>query len=136
MSDTNGTPDTARGDTSALPSDDRGPRGYHDIGGAEAGEIPKIDLPWQHWEKQVEAIRGLLGDGTRRIVSLDEVRRGFESFGLDKYNTLSFYRRRLEAMTDILIEKGVITRAELDAAVARGRTRWAQPGNEDDGGQP
>jgi len=105
--------------------DDKGSKGYHDVGGDPAGEIPKVDLPWLHWEKQVEAIRGLLGDGTRRIVSLDEVRRGFESFGIDKYNSLSFYRRRLEAMTDILIEKGIVTQAELDSAIKAGTTRWS-----------
>lgn len=83
-----------------------------------------VDLPWLHWEKQVEAIRALLGDGTRRIVSLDEMRRGFESFGEEKYDSLSFYRRRLEAMTDILIEKGVISREELEEAIEVGRKRW------------
>lgn len=105
-------------------SADKGPKGYHDVGGDPAGDIPMVELPWLHWEKQVEAIRGLLGDGTRRIVSLDEVRRGFESFGLDKYNSLSFYRRRLEAMTDILVEKGVVTRSELAAAIEDGKARW------------
>lgn len=99
-------------------------RGYHDIGGDAAGAIPKEELPWLHWEKQVEAVRNLLGDGTRRIISLDEMRRGFESFGLEKYAKLSFYRRRLEAMVDVLIEKEVITRAELDAEIARVRARW------------
>tara|TARA_R110002126_G_scaffold10984_2_gene50220 strand:- start:944 stop:1336 length:393 start_codon:yes stop_codon:yes gene_type:complete len=105
----------------------KGPKGYHDIGGDRAGDIPIVDLPWLHWEKQVEAIRGLLGDGTRRIVSLDEVRRGFESFGVQKYNSLSFYRRRLEAMTDILIEKGVITQHELDRAIETSKARWEEP---------
>lgn len=108
-------------------ADQNGPRGYHDVGGDSAGSIPVVDLPWLHWEKQVEAIRGLLGDGTRRIVSLDEVRRGFESFGADKYNALSFYRRRLEAMTDVLVEKGVVSRTELDEAIARGKARWQEP---------
>ena len=106
--------------------DDKGSRGYHDVGGDTAGEIPMVELPWLHWEKQVEAIRGLLGDGTRRIVSLDEVRRGFESFGVEKYNTLSFYRRRLEAMTDILIEKGIVSRTELDSAIEAGKVRWSE----------
>lgn len=105
---------------------EKGPRGYHDVGGDRAGEIPMVELPWLHWEKQAEAIRALLGDGTRRIVSLDEVRRGFESFGAEKYDQLSFYRRRLEAMTDILIEKGVLSREELDAAIAEARDRWAE----------
>jgi nitrile hydratase subunit beta len=99
-------------------------RGYHDIGGKEAGAIPMVDLPWLHWEKQVEAIRNLLGDGTRRMLSLDEMRRGFESFGEDKYKALSFYRRRLEAMIDILVEKGVISREELEKEIAAVRARW------------
>ncbi|MCP1337868.1 SH3-like domain-containing protein [Futiania mangrovi] len=104
-------------------------RGYHDIGGDEAGCIPMEELPWLHWEKQTEAVRNLLGDGTRRIVSLDEMRRGFESFGADKYKALSFYRRRLEAMIDILVEKNVITREELDAAIAEQREIWgSKPG--------
>lgn len=101
-------------------------RGYHDIGGDAAGPIPKIELPWLHWEKQVEAVRNLLGDGTRRIISLDEMRRGFESFGLDKYKMYSFYRRRVEAMVDVLIEKGVITREELDKEIAAVRERWSK----------
>lgn len=90
-------------------------RNYHDIGGMLTGPVPRLDLPWLDWEKRVEAIRNLLGDSTRRIVSLDEMRRGFESFGPDKYRALSFYRRRLEAMIDILEEKGVLSRAELEA---------------------
>ncbi len=88
-------------------------RGYHDIGGDPAGPIPKEQLPWQHWEKQVEAIRSILGDGSRRLVSLDELRHGFESFGADKYRSLSFYRRRLDAMLDILERKGVVTGDEV-----------------------
>lgn len=102
-------------------------RGYHDIGGDEAGKIPIVELPWLHWEKQVEAIRNLLGDGTRRMMSLDELRRGFESFGEDRYKALSFYRRRLEAMIDILIEKGVFSRADIDKEFERLRSGWAPP---------
>lgn len=92
-------------------------RGYHDIGGDPAGPVPKVELTWLDWEKRVEAIRNLLGDSTRRLVSLDEMRRGFESFGIEKYKALSFYRRRIEAMIDILEQKGVLTRAELDAVL-------------------
>ena len=47
------------------------------------------------WERRVEAMRNLLGDSTRRLLSLDDTRRGFESFGIEKYRSLSFYRRRL-----------------------------------------
>jgi hypothetical protein len=99
-------------------------KGYHDIGGTEAGAIPQVELPWQHWEKQVEAIRNLLGDATRRVMSLDELRLGFESFGEDKYMRYSFYRRRIEAMIDTLEKKGLITRQELAQELERVKQRW------------
>jgi nitrile hydratase subunit beta len=102
-------------------------RGYHDIGGNEAGAIPIVELPWLHWEKQVEAIRNLLGDGTRRMMSLDELRRGFESFGEDKYKKWSFYRRRIESVVDILVEKGVFTREEFEKEAALLRSRRTTP---------
>jgi hypothetical protein len=98
-------------------------KGYHDIGGEAAGPIEKTELPWLHWEKQVEAVRNLLGDATRRVLSLDELRLGFESFGADKYRKYSFYRRRLEAMIDTLEKKGLITRAEVMAEVESARQR-------------
>jgi hypothetical protein len=101
-------------------------RGYHDIGGDPAGPVPQQELPWLHWEKQVEAVRNLLGDNMRRLVSLDEMRRGFESFGVEKYKALSFYRRRLEAMIDILEEKGVVTRAEIEEKLVHIKATWQQ----------
>lgn len=108
-------------------------QGYHDIGGKTAGDIPKVELPWLHWEKQVEAVRNLLGDGTRRILSLDELRLGFESFGIEKYKKYSFYRRRLEAMIDTLIKKGVFSHEEFDGELADVRKRWALCETPEDG---
>ena len=98
--------------------------GYHDIGGFPAGTISKVELPWMHWEKQSEATRNLLGDSSRRMVSLDEIRLGFESFGKEKYASYSFYRRRLEAMVDTLVAKGVFTREEYETDVEQARLRW------------
>ena len=99
-------------------------RGYHDIGGEDAGPVPKDELPWLYWEKKVEAIRNLLGDATRRLVSLDELRHGFESFGIEKYQRYSFYRRRLEALIDTLEIKGVLTREELETELAQVKHDW------------
>jgi hypothetical protein len=96
--------------------------GYPDIGGLTAGEIDPAEEPVEFWHKQNEAMRGLLGDPVRRMVTVDEMRRAFETFGEDKYNSLSFYERRLEAMLDILTEKGLIDREafmqRVDAAMA------------------
>lgn len=92
-------------------------RGYHDIGGFPAGRFLPTEEPWHFWEKQSEAVRNLLGEGSRRLASLDEIRRGFETMGKDIYGQLTFYERRLEAMVRILEEKGVVDRAALEARV-------------------
>ncbi|ACB81913.1 conserved hypothetical protein [Methylorubrum populi BJ001] len=99
-------------------------RGCHDIAGNPAGPVPIVELPWLHWGKQVEAICNLVGDGTRSMMSLDEFWRRFKSFGEDRHKTLSFYRCRLKAMIDILVEKDVFIREELDAGIAEARARW------------
>jgi hypothetical protein len=98
-------------------------RGYHDIGGAPAGRFLPTDEPWHFWEKQSEAIRNLLGEGARRMASLDEIRRGFETMGEDLYGQLTFYERRLEALVRILEEKGIVSRAALEARVVAMRER-------------
>ncbi len=98
--------------------------GYHDIGGHISGPIPRVEIPFQHWEKQAEAIRNLLGDGSRRLVSLDEIRHGFESFGLEKYQSYSFYRRRIEAMIDTLSAKGLFTRQEFESELEQVQKHW------------
>jgi nitrile hydratase subunit beta len=89
-------------------------RGYHDIGGMEAGAVCKDEYPFSDWQKLSEAIRGAL-EARNRTVSLDEIRRVFETFGEDLYGTLGFYERRAEALTRLLDEKAIVSEAEVKA---------------------
>ena len=98
------------------------PRQYHDIGGDPDDRVAFVDEPWEYWEKEAEAIRNLLGDSARHLVSLDEIRHAFETFGEEKYHR-PFYERRLLAMIDVLIAKDVVSREELEMRVARVRDR-------------
>lgn len=93
-------------------------RAVHDIGGLPAGRLVPADEPLHFWEKQSEAIRVLLGDASRRLTSLDEIRRSFEGLGPELYSQLTFYERRTEALVRLLEEKGVVDRAKLEARVA------------------
>jgi hypothetical protein len=100
-------------------------RGYHDIGGMEAGAVCKDEYPFSDWQKLSEAIRGAL-EARNRTVSLDEIRRVFETFGEDLYSALGFYERRAEALTRLLDEKAIVAEAEVKArmdeiAAARGQ---------------
>lgn len=92
-----------------------GPRGYHDIGGRAAGPVSRAEYPFEDWQKLVEAMRGAL-EARGRLVTLDEIRRVFETFGEDLYTTLGFYERRAEALTLLLDEKGIVA---ADAVLRR-----------------
>ena len=71
----------------------------------------------------------LLSDKKRRLLKVDELRRGIEGLGPGAYDQLSYYERWISSITNPLIEKGVITVDELGRAIedAKARRREAQP---------
>ena len=58
-----------------------------------------------------------------KILTIDELRRGIESLPAELYDNLDYYERWIAAMTNILVEKGILDRAELDARVAEVEAR-------------
>ena len=85
-----------------------------DIGGFEAGEVPKEERPPLFWEKQMIAVFNLLWR-EKHILNLDEFRRKMEELRPQDYARLGFYARRLEALVGLLVEKRVLTAAEVEA---------------------
>ena len=92
-------------------------RAYHDLGGLPAGPLDLSEHAHAPWEKRTHALLWLL---TRRgVMTVDELRRGIEAIPEDDYHRLSYYRRWMRSITDNLLRKGVITEAELRAALER-----------------
>lgn len=84
-----------------------------DVGGLPAGPVPLQEVPQLFWEKNMMAMFNVLwGKG---VFNLDEFRRAVESMSPDEYRQSSFYGRRLDCMTDLLVEKGLIDRTALTA---------------------
>jgi hypothetical protein len=69
------------------------------------------------FDKEVDALRAILG--MKRVMTVDELRRGIEAIPEADYHRLSYYRRWIRSITDTLLRKGVITEAELRAALDR-----------------
>ncbi len=67
------------------------------------------------FDKHVDAIRQILGG--KRVMSVDELRRGIEAIPEAEYHRLSYYQRWIRSITFNLLEKGVITEAELRTAL-------------------
>ncbi|MBV9250176.1 MAG: nitrile hydratase subunit beta [Acetobacteraceae bacterium] len=94
------------------------PRSHHDLGGVAKFMCEAIDTAphaLTDFDKEVDAIRGILG--AKQIMSVDELRRGIEAIPEEEYHRLSYYRRWIRSITHNLLQKGVITEAELRAAL-------------------
>jgi hypothetical protein len=102
-------------------------RGYHDLGGQPAGPVDRSEHEYAPWEKRVHALMILLSDPCRRVMTVDELRRGIESLGEAEYDRLSYYERWIASMGNILLQKGVFTADELGRKLAEVEAREAQP---------
>ncbi len=94
------------------------PRAAHDLGGVSKFMCAPIDKEphgLTAFDKEVDAIAGVLR--AKRITSVDELRRGIEAIPEDEYHRLSYYQRWIRSLASILIRKGLITEAELIAAL-------------------
>ena len=97
-------------------------RGVHDLGGLPAGPDDRAEHEYLLWEKQVDAILRLL-IVEKKLMRVDELRRGIESLDGNAYRDLSYYERWIASIARILVEKGVLTQNELDARLAEVRAR-------------
>ncbi len=96
------------------------PRAHHDMGGVPkflCEPIDTADHTLTDFDRAVDAIRQILG--TKKVMSVDELRRGIEAIPEAEYLRLSYYQRWIRAITDNLLARGVITEAELQAALDR-----------------
>jgi hypothetical protein len=101
------------------PTDkERQPRAHHDLGGVSRFMCLPVDTEphaLTDFDREVDAIRQILGD--RGVMSVDELRRGIEAIPEAAYHRLSYYQRWIRSIADTLLRKGVITEAELQAAM-------------------
>ena len=102
----------------AAMSEGEAHRGYHDMGGDAAGAIDQEGHAYLLWEKRIDAMMVLLSGPEKQLIRVDELRRAIESLGPDAYDDLSYYERWTAAITALMLEKGVVSQAELDGKVA------------------
>jgi hypothetical protein len=91
-------------------------RGYHDLGGSPDGPIPREEHDLAQWEKRVEALLVMLS--RKGLLRVDENRRALESLGAEIYHGSSYAERRIVAVANNLVVKGVITIEELTARLS------------------
>jgi hypothetical protein len=96
------------------------PRAHHDMGGVSKYLCEAVDVEphaLTDFDKEVDALATVLR--MKRMFTVDEMRRGIEAIPEAEYHRLSYYRRWIRSITDNLLKQGVITEAELRAALDR-----------------
>ncbi len=91
--------------------------GMHDLGGKQGfGPVrhsPDAAVFHEAWEKRINALYGLavrLG-----IFNMDEYRHAIERMEPRHYMAAGYYERTLTSLASLCVEKGVLTRAELES---------------------
>jgi nitrile hydratase len=86
----------------------------HDIGGAvrfRCTPVEHDEAPPDAFGKKVDAIRQILAQ--KKMMTVDELRRGIESIPQDEYFELGYYERWLRSIATLMVEKGVIRQEDL-----------------------
>jgi hypothetical protein len=97
--------------------------GIHDLGGLPAeGPVDKSQHETEDWERLADAVTIVLDK--KGIKTTDEHRRAQESLDPEQYRNLSYYERWVAATEMLLIEKGILTRKEIDAKAAELEKSW------------
>jgi nitrile hydratase len=93
------------------------------MGGSPGGPIDRDQHEVEDWERLADAINSALG--AKGFQTTDEHRRAIES--LEDYRELSYYERWVAATEKLLVEKGVLSGAEIDERAAEIQHRWDGP---------
>jgi hypothetical protein len=90
-------------------------RGHHDLGGRPAGRIERGAHDYAEWERRVDALAVLLWGlkGGKHVITVDEHRKNIEALPPEAYDQLSYYEKWIVSLTQCLIQRGVVTTAEL-----------------------
>ena len=89
--------------------------GYHDLGGRPAGKVDRTEHDYAEWERRIDAMAVLLWalKGGKRVITVDEHRKNIEALPPEDYDRLTYYEKWIVSLTQCLLQRGVVTTAEL-----------------------
>lgn len=103
-----------------------GSRSHHDMGGLPAGKVEPSEHDYAGWERRVDALAVLLS-GIKgkpgKISTVDERRKHIENLSPQAYDALSYYERWVISLAQSLIQRGVLTSAEIARKMAEVESR-------------
>ena len=86
----------------------------HDIGGLSrfrCTPVERDEAPPDEFGKRVDALRQVLAG--KKLMTVDELRRGIESIPEGEYFALTYYERWMTSIATLMLEKGIIAAEDL-----------------------
>ncbi len=108
-------------------------RRWHDMGGQTAGSIDQSSHDFALWEKRVDALMRIAS--SKGYFTVDGLRRVLEDMGEDAFETMTYYERWMNSVTQNLIEAGAFSIEELNARMAEVQARGSTYGEAQGGGE-
>ena len=96
------------------PSMSKAKRRPNDIGGKPAGRVTPSSHDAEPWERLINGMVSLCGPTSLKLMYVDEFRRVREEFDEDYFNTLGYFELWTQTFINLLEEKGVLSRAEVE----------------------
>ena len=81
------------------------------MGGQPADKVEPTEHDYAEWERRVDAMVQLLRLGGK--ITVDEIRKNIEALPPEAYDKLAYYEKWVTSLTQTLIQRGVISTAEL-----------------------
>lgn len=105
-------------------------RAITDLGGLPASEVDTHEHEPTLTERRIDAMMMLMRSKPRAFWGADENRRTIESLTPEFYEGSAYYERWVVAMRSLLVEKGILTEAEITAKLDEVRRRHQTGGTE------
>lgn len=97
----------------------QGQQGPHDLGGLPGNAIDQSEHDLTFFDRRVDAMLRLLVESPRHHFSVDALRRAIEQLSEEKYGTLSYYERWMDAIARLVVERKLVSQAALDQRIAK-----------------
>lgn len=95
-------------------------KGQHDMGGDPGGPIDLEGHDPEPWAKMLTAVVNSLREAG--YLTVDEVRRALEDLPAEEYD-LDYFERWSAALTNLMAEKDLLTREEIEGRMQAIRTK-------------
>lgn len=99
-------------------------RAVSDVGGLPAGPVDTHEHQPTMTERRIDALMMLMRQKPRAFWGADENRRTIESLTPEFYDGSAYYERWVTVMRSLLVEKGILSEAEIAAKLAEVKARF------------